>query len=296
MALASFEKNLRLSSINSPKTMFRNRRIIHEEIGGEAKLLPSPSFPRGSGTRTKLEVESEGVNYETAKLARWKTPGLGGEGMTMVFLKRSETGKRWLNNEKSHEWNRVTNKKRCARVALCERTNFKSAHVWVFIKKGKIKKEGEREKEEEEEKKIKTWERNARGGEGRKRKRREEKKTDESERRRRVTRCGKEMDGEMDGEKKGGCGERARARKKKGRLRRYNRESGLGVARFDFDVQLKVHFPLSRHFAVFEEYRWKTFARTAQVFQPRENFQTCDVAPWLGCAHLSCERARACLG
>lgn len=89
--------------------------------------------------------------------------------------------------------------------------------------------------------------------------------------------------------------ERAREKKKVGCESRYNRGS-QGVARFDFDVQLKVHFPLSRHFAVFEEYRWKTFARTAEVFQSRENFQTCNVAPWLGCAHLSCERARACLG
>lgn len=70
------------------------------------------------------------------------------------------------------------------------------------------------------------------------------------------TRCGKEMD--RDGKKRAGV-ERARARKKKvGCESRYNRGS-QGVARFDFDVQLKVHFPLSRHFAVFEECRWKTF-------------------------------------
>lgn len=90
-----------------------------------------------------------GVNYERQNW-RVETPGGEGEGegdgggMTMVFLKRSETGKRWLNNEKSHEWKRVTNKKRvCTRCTLW--TNFKSAHVWVFIKKGKIKRrEGER--------------------------------------------------------------------------------------------------------------------------------------------------------
>lgn len=70
------------------------------------------------------------------------------------------------------------------------------------------------------------------------------------------TRCGKEMN--RDGKKRAGV-ERARARKKKvGCESRYNRGS-QGVARFDFDVQLKVHFPLSRHFAVFEECRWKTF-------------------------------------
>lgn len=124
-----------------------------------------------------------------------------------------------------------------------------------------------------------------------KRKRRKGRKENgRRERRRRMMRCGKEMD--RNGKKRAGV-ERARARKKKvGCESRYNRGS-QGVARFDFDVQLKVHFPLSRHFAVFEEYRWKTFARTAEVFQPRENFQTCNVAPWLGCAHLSCERARA---
>lgn len=64
------------------------------------------------------------VNYERQNW-RVETPGGEGEGegdgggMTMVFLKRSETGKRWLNNEKSHEWKRVTNKKRvCTRCTL----------------------------------------------------------------------------------------------------------------------------------------------------------------------------------
>lgn len=109
--------------------MFRNRRIIHhEEIGGEAELLPSPPFRKWNKNKVGGRIRWRKLR----KRRNWrveKTPGLGGVGMTMVFLKRSETGKRWLNNEKSHEWNRVTNKKRCARVALCERTNFKSAHV-----------------------------------------------------------------------------------------------------------------------------------------------------------------------
>lgn len=139
--------------------------------------------------------------------------------MTMVFLKRSETGKRWLNNEKSHEWKRVTNKKRvCTRCTLW--TNFKSAHVWVFIKKGKIKKrEGKGGGGEKSGNKNLGKECAKKGGKWKRRKRerdeKEEKKTDE----------GKEED-EWWGVRrrwiemaKKGRVWRERAREKKGRLR-----------------------------------------------------------------------------